>query len=79
MSDLKEEMKEEDLNLAMKRGYQNLLNKLVKGGINLKESPVVFKWTYEEDPFIQYQLMIIEKDQGELELEERDDDEQSIH
>jgi hypothetical protein len=68
-----------DMNEEMKKGFQSLLKNLINKGIDLETTPVVFKWSYEEDPFIQYQLLIIQKDQGELLLEEREEGEYIVH
>ena len=53
---------------------QKKLQKLVKGlredGIDLAETPALFKWGYEDDPWVKYELLITETTQAELLLDD---------
>lgn len=63
----------------MKVEFQKLVNALrEEGGIDLKETPALFQWSYEDDPYVTYELMITEHDQASLALVNRDEDE-AIH
>lgn len=52
----------------MKKTLQETVSKLKEDGQDLKENMAVFKWTYPEDPFIEYTLLISEVDQAGLPL-----------
>ena len=58
----------------MADAMQEKLQKLVKGlredGVDLRETPALFKWSYEEDPWIKYELLIQETDQAEIPIED---------
>lgn len=54
--------------MPMKERLLNILDNLRDDEVNLEETPVIFKWSYEEEPHIQFQLMIKETEQGNLPL-----------
>jgi hypothetical protein len=51
----------------MKQKLLEIVENLKNDNINLEETPVVFRWSYPEDPYIQYQLLIKETQQSNLE------------
>lgn len=55
---------------AMKRQLLGTLDGLREHGIDLAETPALFIWSYEEEPWIEFKLMITETDQAALPLEE---------
>lgn len=63
------------MNEQMQIELQKLVEGLrTEGGVDLKETPVIFKWAYENDPWVVYELLIRESDQAELELIDDSDD-----
>jgi len=42
----------------MKEKLLETVKELKEKGINLKETPALFKWKYEEEPDVLFQLMI---------------------
>ena len=47
-----------DMNDVMKTGFTQLKENLLNQGIDLQETPALFKWSYKEEPEIEYQLLI---------------------
>ena len=54
---------------AMQKKLQKLVKQLREEEIDLKETPALFTWRYEDDPWISYELLIKEVDES-LMLEE---------
>lgn len=54
---------------AMQKKLQKMVKKLREDEIDLTETPVLFTWTYEEDPSIQYKLFITEINPSEIEID----------
>lgn len=44
----------------MKEKLLTTVKELRESGVNIKETPPLFKWTYEEEPDIIFQLLITE-------------------
>lgn len=55
---------------AMQKKLMKTLNSLREDGIDLAETPALFKWSYPEEPWIQFSLMIQETDQAEMPIGE---------
>lgn len=55
---------------AMQKKLQKLVKGLREDGINLAETPALFKWSYENDPWIEYELLIKETDQASLGIDD---------
>lgn len=51
---------------AMQKKLQKLVKGLREDGIDLAETPALFKWSYEDDPLVHYELLITETTQAEL-------------
>lgn len=47
-----------DMNEVMKTGFTQLKESLLNQGIDLQETPALFKWSYKDEPEIEYQLLI---------------------
>ena len=45
-------------NMTMKDKLIETADKLKENGVDVKETPALFRWSYEERPEILYQLMI---------------------
>jgi len=45
-------------NMSMKDKLIETADKLKENGVDVKETPALFRWIYEERPDILYQLMI---------------------
>ena len=60
---------------AMQKKLQKTVKGLREDGIDLSETPALFKWSYENDPWVKYELLIQETNQSEL----FDDSEEVIH
>lgn len=43
---------------AMQKKLQKLVKGLREDGIDLAETPALFKWSYEDDPWVHYELLI---------------------
>lgn len=54
----------------MKQRLLGTLDGLRETGIDLAETPALFTWSYEEEPWIEFQLLIKEVNQIQLPLEE---------
>lgn len=54
----------------MKKTLQETVEKLKEEGLDFKEDVAVFKWSYPENPFIEYTLLIRETEQANLVFEE---------
>lgn len=54
----------------MKRQLLETVESLKEDGIDLSETPALFKWSYDEQPWIEFQLLITETEQANLNLEE---------
>ena len=50
---------------AMKAELVELVTKIKEGGGNFKLSPPLFKWSYEEHPEIEFQMLIVEHEKEE--------------
>ena len=48
-------------NFSLKEFMIDLKNELVDDGIDLRTTPVIFKWRYPEQPEFLYSLMIIDE------------------
>ena len=71
-NDTKEELS--DMNLVMRKNFQGLVRDLTENrGMDLRETPALFKWTYPDDPNIVYQLLIRELSETEQAQEEREE------
>lgn len=57
---------------AMQKKLQKLVKGLREDGIDLSETPALFKWSYEDDPWVKYELLIQETAQAELRLNDDD-------
>jgi len=44
--------------LTMKENLLLTVDKLKEGGINISETPPLFKWSYPEEPAVEFQLLI---------------------
>ena len=51
---------------AMQKKLQKLDKGLREDGIDLQETPALFKWSYEDDPWVKYELLIQETPQAGL-------------
>lgn len=54
----------------MQKKLMKALDDIREQEIDLKETPVLFRWTYPEEPWIEFELMIRELDQASLPLTE---------
>lgn len=52
-------------NMSMKDKLIETADKLKENGVDVKETPALFRWFYEERPEILYQLMISDVAQEE--------------
>jgi hypothetical protein len=57
----------------IKTKMQQTVSKLREAGIDLKETPAFFKWYYDEDPAVKYELLISELTEKEVIQEMKDD------
>lgn len=55
---------------ALKKQLLQTVEELKEEGIDLKETPALLIWSYDEEPWIEFQLLISETDQANLNLEE---------
>lgn len=55
-------------NMTMKEKLIETADKLKEHGIDVKETPALFRWTYDERPDTLYQLMI-----SDVAVEEQED------
>lgn len=55
---------------ALKKQLLNTVEGLRAEDIDLGETPALFTWSYEEEPWIEFQLLIKEVDKANLPLEE---------
>lgn len=56
--------------ISMKDQLLGTVGQLRKDDVDLEKTPALFKWSYSEEPHIQFQLLILETDQAELALED---------
>lgn len=57
---------------AMQKQLQKIVKGLREDGIDLTETPALFKWSYEDDPWIKYELLIQETAQAEMDFNHDD-------
>lgn len=43
-----------------KEEFLSIYYNLVEEGVNFEETPVLFKWNYEDEPYVEFQLLIRE-------------------
>jgi 3-polyprenyl-4-hydroxybenzoate decarboxylase len=55
----------------MKKTLLRTVKKLEKDNINLLETPVIYKWSYEEQPYVEFQLLIKKTPQSNLALDSK--------
>lgn len=55
---------------TMKKQLLETVKDLRESEIDLGETPALFTWSYDEEPWIEFQLLIKETDQANLPLEE---------
>lgn len=54
----------------MKQQLLGTLDGLRDHGVDLAETPALFTWSYEEEPWIEFKLLITETDQASLPFED---------
>lgn len=50
----------------MKTHLLNTVGQLKQAGINIEETPPLFKWSYPEEPTLEFQLLIVTLDKEEI-------------
>lgn len=55
---------------SMKKQLLGMVEGLREQEIDLGETPALFTWSYEEEPWIEFKMLITETDQAALPLEE---------
>lgn len=53
----------------MKKQMLGIVKELREKGIDFKNGPPHFKWIYEEEPHLEFNLLIVETDQASFPLE----------
>lgn len=61
---------EVEKDMTMKEQLLNTVVRLREEGVNLGETPPLFKWSYPEEPNIQFQMLILEGNQMEIPFDE---------
>lgn len=59
------------MNNKLKEVLLPMLYNIIEEGIDLETTPVLFKWRYDEEPYVQFQLLI--KEEETLELPDSDE------
>jgi hypothetical protein len=54
--------------MEMKETILNTVNKLREEGIDFSETPALFTWQYEEEPNLEFQMLITEVDPTAVEI-----------
>ena len=52
--------------MKMKKKLLGTVANLIEAGHDLEQEPVIFKWSYAEEPYIEFQLLIKETQQANL-------------
>lgn len=55
--------------MKMKKQMLGIVKELREKGIDFKNGPPHFKWIYEEEPHLEFNLLIVETDQASFPLE----------
>lgn len=50
----------------MQKKLMKIVKDMREDGLDLMETPVIFKWSYKEDPYIEYELLIKETEQSNI-------------
>ena len=62
-------------NDAMKKQLLETVEGLREDGVDLAETPALFTWGYDEEPWIEFQLLITETERSSL----IDQEEENVH
>lgn len=55
---------------ALQKRLQKIVKQMRADKIDLADTPAHFKWSYPEDPWVEYELLICETDQANLGIDD---------